>query len=117
MDRCWLQGALGDALHAISCAAGYNLRWLLRAIARLGIAAALLRALSTVVRKRCFLALRARARVTTDCNSSGLCRYGKSEYLGTVRRERRLEFIPDRPVFMTFLARSDNQIYAVSRNR
>jgi IS5 family transposase len=37
MDRCWLQGALGDALHAISCAAGYNLRWLLRAIARLGI--------------------------------------------------------------------------------
>ena len=39
MDRCWLQGALGDALHSISCAAGYNLRWLLRAIARLGIAA------------------------------------------------------------------------------
>lgn len=39
MDRCWLQGALGDALHAISCAAGYNLRWLLRAIARLSIRA------------------------------------------------------------------------------
>ena len=36
MDRCWLQGALGDALHALSCAAGYNIRWLLRAIARLG---------------------------------------------------------------------------------
>ena len=36
MDRCWLQGALGDALHSISCAAGYNLRWLMRAIARLG---------------------------------------------------------------------------------
>jgi IS5 family transposase len=35
MDRCWLQGALGDALHAISCAAGYNLRWLLRAIPHL----------------------------------------------------------------------------------
>ena len=35
MDRCWLQGALGDALHAVSCAAGYNLRWLMRAIARL----------------------------------------------------------------------------------
>ncbi len=34
MDRCWLQGALGDALHSISCAAGYNLRWLMRAIAR-----------------------------------------------------------------------------------
>ena len=36
MSRCWLQGAIGDALHALSCAAGYNIRWLLRAIARLG---------------------------------------------------------------------------------
>lgn len=39
MDRCWLQGALGDGLHSISCAAGYNLRWLMRAIARLGLEA------------------------------------------------------------------------------
>ena len=31
MDRCWLKGAVGDALHAISCAAGYNIRWLMRA--------------------------------------------------------------------------------------
>ena len=38
MDRCWLQGAVGDALHALCCAAGYNIRWLLRAIARLGLA-------------------------------------------------------------------------------
>jgi transposase, IS5 family len=45
MDRCWLQGALGDALHCISCAAGYNLRWLLRAIARLRIGAVFLRLL------------------------------------------------------------------------
>ena len=37
MDRCWLQGALGDALHALCCAAGYNIRWLLRAIVRLGL--------------------------------------------------------------------------------
>jgi IS5 family transposase len=37
MDRCWLQGAMGDALHALSCAAGYNIRWLLRAITRLGL--------------------------------------------------------------------------------
>ena len=37
MDRCWLQGAVGDALHTLSCAAGYNIRWLLRAIARLGL--------------------------------------------------------------------------------
>ena len=36
MDRCWLNGATGDALHAVLCAAGYNLRWLLRAIVRLG---------------------------------------------------------------------------------
>ena len=37
IDRCWLQGAMGDALHALSCAAGYNIRWLLRAIVRLGL--------------------------------------------------------------------------------
>jgi len=34
MNRCWLAGAMGDALHTVLCAAGYNLRWLLRAIAR-----------------------------------------------------------------------------------
>ena len=39
MNRCWLKGAVGDALHALSCAAGYNIRWLLRAIARLGLGA------------------------------------------------------------------------------
>lgn len=49
MDRCWLQGALGDALHSISCAAGYNLRWLLRAIARLGIGAVFLRMLQAAL--------------------------------------------------------------------
>ena len=32
MDRCWLQGAMGDALHALSCALGYNIRWLMRAL-------------------------------------------------------------------------------------
>ena len=52
MDRCWLQGALGDALHTIGCAAGYNLRWLLRAIARLGIAAVLLRLLQAALLQR-----------------------------------------------------------------
>ena len=45
MDRCCLQGAMGDALHAISCATGYNLRWLLRALARVGIEAFILRLL------------------------------------------------------------------------
>jgi transposase, IS5 family len=37
MERCWLAGALGDALHAVLCAVGYNLRWLMRAMARLGL--------------------------------------------------------------------------------
>ena len=43
MDRCWLKGQLGDALHAVLCASGYNLRWLLRAIVRLGLRAVFLR--------------------------------------------------------------------------
>ena len=43
MIRCYLHGSIGDALHAIalgysvSCAAGYNIRWLMRAIMRLGL--------------------------------------------------------------------------------
>ena len=37
MQRCWLKGEQGDALHAVLCAAGFNLRWLLRAIARKGL--------------------------------------------------------------------------------
>ena len=45
MDRCWLPGSLGDALHTVLCAAGYNLRWLLRAMVRLGLTALLLRPL------------------------------------------------------------------------
>ena len=36
MQRCWLKGQMGDALHAISCALGFNIRWLMRAIVRLG---------------------------------------------------------------------------------
>lgn len=45
MDRCWLPGQLGDALHAVLCAAGYNLHWLLRAMVCLGLTALLLRPL------------------------------------------------------------------------
>ena len=26
MNRCWLQGAVGDALHTVCCPAGYNIR-------------------------------------------------------------------------------------------
>lgn len=43
LDRCYLKGAEGDALHAVLCAAGYNIRWLLRAIARMGVKAVFLR--------------------------------------------------------------------------
>jgi IS5 family transposase len=39
LNRNWLKGALGDAIHAVLCAAGFNLRWLLRAVARMGITA------------------------------------------------------------------------------
>ena len=34
MDKCWLKGSEGDALHAVLCATGFNLRWLLRALRR-----------------------------------------------------------------------------------
>lgn len=43
LDRCYLKGELGDALHAVLCAAGYNIRWLMRAMLRLGLKAVLLR--------------------------------------------------------------------------
>ena len=52
MDRCWLQGSLGDALHTLGCAAGYNLRWLMRAIARLGIGPVFLRLLQAALSKQ-----------------------------------------------------------------
>ena len=37
MDRCHLKGSEGDALHAVLIAAGYNILWLLRMIARKGL--------------------------------------------------------------------------------
>jgi IS5 family transposase len=37
MNRCHLKGAQGDSLHAVLCAAGYNIRWLLRMIAKKGV--------------------------------------------------------------------------------
>ena len=37
MDRCHLKGKTGDRLHAVLCAAGYNIRWLLRMIAKKGL--------------------------------------------------------------------------------
>ncbi|QOJ23284.1 MAG: transposase [Gammaproteobacteria bacterium] len=62
MNRCWLPGQLGDALHAVLCAAGYNLRWLMRAIHRLGIKNSLLRLallqlINTFYTKRSFVGM------------------------------------------------------------
>jgi IS5 family transposase len=37
MDRCHLKGSQGDALHVLLCAAGYNIRWLLRMIVKKGL--------------------------------------------------------------------------------
>ena len=37
MERCHLKGEQGDRLHAVLCAAGYNIRWLLRMIAKKGV--------------------------------------------------------------------------------
>jgi len=37
LGRCHLKGAQGDRLHAVLSAAGYNLRWLLRMIAKKGV--------------------------------------------------------------------------------
>lgn len=37
MDRCYLKGEKGDRLNAVLCAAGYNIKWLLRMIAKKGV--------------------------------------------------------------------------------
>jgi IS5 family transposase len=37
LGRCHLKGEQGDRLHAVLCAAGYNIRWLLRMIVRKGV--------------------------------------------------------------------------------
>ena len=68
MDRCWLKGQLGDALHAVLCAAGYNLRWLMRAMARLGLSVAFLRS----VFRWLIVALSRRYHVADDYEPSAL---------------------------------------------
>lgn len=37
MNRCHLKDADGDSLHAVLCAAGYNIHWLLRMIVKKGL--------------------------------------------------------------------------------
>jgi IS5 family transposase len=34
MQRCWLKGSERDGLHAVLCAAGFNIRWLMRSLLR-----------------------------------------------------------------------------------
>jgi IS5 family transposase len=41
MGRCHLKGVLGDKLHAVLCAAGFNIRRLLRMITKKGLRASL----------------------------------------------------------------------------
>lgn len=36
MGNCHLKGEIGDRLHAVLCAAGYHIQWLLRMMARKG---------------------------------------------------------------------------------
>jgi IS5 family transposase len=36
MNRCHLLGAQGDSLHAVLCAVGYNIHWLLWMVAKKG---------------------------------------------------------------------------------
>ena len=53
MNRCHLKGPEGDAIHAVLCAAGYNIRWLLRMIRKrgLGLYVALIKALGILLAK------------------------------------------------------------------
>jgi IS5 family transposase len=37
ISRCPLKGSAGDAIHALLCAGGFNIAWLLRAIVRKGL--------------------------------------------------------------------------------
>ena len=52
MDRGRLQGVHGDALHCLSCAAGYNLRWLIRTAVRLSIGVVFLGSVAFVTDER-----------------------------------------------------------------
>jgi IS5 family transposase len=41
LNRCHLKGEIGDRIHAVLCATGYNIRWLLRMIIKKGLRALL----------------------------------------------------------------------------
>ncbi|KVD54272.1 transposase [Burkholderia ubonensis] len=72
LRRCWLKGASGDALHAVLCATGFNLRWLLRAMARLGVGPvllSLLRHIQSAAFAHHFLAIARQLRVDVSMRS------------------------------------------------
>ena len=37
LDGCYLKGQTGDAIHAVLCAAGHNIKWLTRMILQKGV--------------------------------------------------------------------------------
>jgi IS5 family transposase len=71
MQRCWLQGQTGDALHALCCALGYNLRWLMRAVLRLGLKGLLL-CLQLMLWVQCFAGKGALASRIAQGSSRGI---------------------------------------------
>lgn len=73
MDRCYLKGEQGDRLNAVLCAAGYNIKWLLRMIAKKGVA--FLRAL--------YLGL---------CEAAGV----RSDWASVIRQLSRILVVQDR---------------------
>jgi transposase, IS5 family len=71
MDRCHLMGSQGDALHVLLCAAGYNIRWLLRMIVKkgLGLLLCLLQAVGLMALGQKFAAVidQTRLKSSTEC--------------------------------------------------
>jgi hypothetical protein len=58
MDRNWLKGQLGDAMHVALCAAGQNLRLILKAFVMRWILALLARQLTAIRHRKVLGALR-----------------------------------------------------------
>lgn len=80
MDRCWLKGQTGDALHAVLCAAGYNIRWLLRAIVRLGLRGLYLRLGSCVLALLASLAPASAAAMFEENRRADRLSWGEGEF-------------------------------------
>lgn len=81
MDRCWLNGATGDALHAVLCAAGFNIRWLLRAIVRRGLAPVFLRLLAWLASCAQPVSASSTALHPTLANAAGISPYAATAFV------------------------------------